>query len=319
MKILMVSSGYKGIYPYFEQAIEKAFNGSGHVIRTIKPVYEQGIMEAVRDYNPDLIITLVGFMMDKTMMEYLHLSGSVLCIWLTEDPFYMDKTVQIIKDYHYAFTVDVGAFEYYRKEFPDKRVYHLPLGTDPVLYKPSNIAVQYSYDVCIVGYPYPDRIELANDILNKTKNRLILVGPRWEKHMYNQSKERLAIINRWVAPESVRNLFITSKIILNPHRAFDFEKNSNTIGIENKSINNRTFDIAASGNFQLISNQFDLNNHFQSDEMVSYRDHTNCLELIEYYIDNESERNQYSKKAYDRVLDCHTFPHRVQYILEQII
>ncbi|MFJ7746608.1 glycosyltransferase [Peribacillus sp. NPDC097295] len=319
MKILMISSGYRGIYPHFEQAIEKEFKGFGHIIRTIKPAHEQEIMGAVRDFNPDFIITLVGFMMNEALMECLKKSGSVLCIWLTEDPFYMDRTIELVKNFHYVFTVDVGAFEHYRYKFPGKKIFFLPLGTDPFLYKPSNSEAPYSYDVCIVGYPYPDRIELANDILNKTQYRLILVGPRWKKHISNQPKERLDIINRWVAPESVRNLFITSKIILNSHRAFDYGKNRNTIGIINKSINNKTFDIAASGSFQLISNQTDLKNHFHPDEIVSYRDHAECLELIEYYIGKENERNQFSKKAYDRVLDCHTFSHRVQYILKQLI
>ena len=319
MKILLISSGYKGIYPYFEQAIEKAFMVFGHTIRNIKPVYDQDIKENVIDYMPDLIITLVGFMMDKTLMECIKKSGSVLCVWLTEDPFYMDESIEIVKDYHYVFTIDLGAFEYYRKKFPDKGIHHLPLGTDPFLYKPSDTTVQYSYDVCIVGYPYPDRIELANKILTKNQYSLILVGPRWKRHMYNQHQESLTIINRWVAPESVRNLFITSKIILNPHRTFDYENNNNSLGIESKSINNRTFDIAACGGFQLLSNQPDLKEHFHSGEIVSYTDHTNCLELIDRYVDKESERYQYSKKAYEKVLNCHTFLHRIQYILEQII
>ena len=319
MKILLISSGYKGIYPYFEQAIEKAFMFYGHTICKMKPVYEQGIMEKVIDYKPDLILTLVGFRIEKTLMECLKKSGSPLCIWMTEDPFYMDKTIDIIKDYHYVFTIDLGALEFYRRMFPDKKIHHLPLGTDPSLYKPSDTPIQISYDVCIVGYPYPERIELANNILNKTRFSLVLVGNRWKRHMRNQPNEGLTIINRWVAPETVRNLFNGSKIILNPHRAFDFEKNSNSLRIENKSINNRTFDIASCGGFQLISNQLDLKSHFGSEEIVSYSDHANCLELIDWYINNESKRNQYSKNAYERVLNCHTFLHRIQYILEQII
>lgn len=317
MKILLISSGYKGIYPYFEQAIEKAFILSGHMIRKIKPLYEQEIIESVYDYKPDLIITLVGFMMDKSLMERLKKIGSKLCVWLTEDPFYMDKTMEIVKDYQYVFTVDIGAFKFYTEKFPDKYILHLPLGTDPFLYKPSVTPVQYSYDVCIVGYPYPDRVELANKILNQTPYSLTLVGPRWKNLFKNQYKEDLTIINRWVSPEVVRNVFITSKIILNPHRAFDFEKNSNRLRIESKSINNRTFDIASCGGFQLISNQPDLNSHFHSDEIVSYTDYTHCLEMMDWYIHRESDRKQYSKNAYERVLNSHTFFHRIQEILEQ--
>ena len=321
MKILLISSGYRGIYPYFEQAIEEAFMSFDHTITKINPVYTQETIEKVKEFIPDLIITLVGYKLDKRLMEFLKKSGSILSVWLTEDPFYIDSSIDVVKEYDYVFTIDLGAFDFYKMKFPDKKIFHLPLGTDPILYYPSNTPIKYLYDLCLVGYPYPERIELVKHILNHTHYGLILVGPRWRKYIANSNNaEKLTIINKWVVPEFVRNLFNCSKIILNPHRTYDFEKNINTLGIESKSVNNRTFDIAACGGFQLIPKKPDLDMHFNvSNEIVSYANNDHCIELINHFLNNEKARSQYSKNAKERVLNGHTFFHRIQFILEKIL
>ncbi|MEY9870472.1 spore maturation protein CgeB [Peribacillus sp. B2I2] len=321
MKILLISSGYRGIYPYFEQAIEEAFMFFDHTLTKINPVYTQETIEKVKDFAPDLVISLVGYKVDKQLMEFLKKSGSILSIWLTEDPFYIDSSIEVVKEYDYVFTIDLGALEFYKKKFPEKNFFHLPLGTDPILYQPSATPNKYLYDLCLVGYPYPERIELVNHILNHTHYGLILVGPRWRKYIANSNNaERLTIINKWVVPEVVRNIFTSSKIMLNPHRTYDFDKNINTLGIESKSVNNRTFDIAACGGFQLIPNKPDLDMHFNvSNEIVSYENNDHCIELINHFLNNEKARSQYSKNAKERVLNGHTFFHRIQFILEKIL
>ncbi|WP_057915691.1 glycosyltransferase [Peribacillus muralis] len=318
MNILLISSGYRGVYPYFEQAIEEAFMFFNHTITKIDSVYTQETIKKVKDFAPDLIITLVGYKVDKRLMECFKKCGSILSVWLTEDPFYIDSSIEVVKDYDYIFTIDLGALEFYKKKFPEKNFFHLPLGTDPNLYQPSVTPIKYIYDLCLVGYPYPERIELVTHILNDTHYSLILVGPRWRKYIAT-NMERLTIVNKWVVPETVRNIFISSKIILNPHRTYDFAKNINTQGIESKSINNRTFDIAACGGFQLIPNKPDLDMHFNvSNEIVSYANNENCIELINHFLNNENSRNQYRKNAKERVLNSHTFFHRIQFILDEI-
>lgn len=319
MKILLISSGSKGIYPYLELAIEEAFIESGHSVTKINPVYNRETLERIKGFTPDIIITLVGYKIEKQLMEYLKKSGSVLCVWLTEDPFYIDSSIDLVRDYQYIFTIDIGALEFYKQEFPDKNIFHLPLGTIPSLYLPSDTAAAYSFDLCLVGYPYPERVELVNCILNQTSYSLIVVGPQWKNFLKNRNMERLTVINKWMAPQFVRRIYNTSKIILNPHRDFGFSKNENSLGIESKSINNRTFDIAVCEGFQLIPEKSDLGMHFNvSNEIVSYFSNEHCIELIQYFMKNDKERDQYSRNVYKRVLNSHTFFHRIQFILNTL-
>jgi spore maturation protein CgeB len=317
MKILLISSGYSGIYPYFEKAIEEAFILLDHQVIKINPEYTAAAVEIIERYKPDIIMTMVGYKMDQKLMEFLKKINSIRCIWLTEDPFYIDMSLHLVRDYHYIFTIDLGAFEYFKKRFPQKNIYHLPLGTDPVLYYPIEPKEEYLYDVCLVGFPYPERIELINQLLKHTQYSLIVVGPFWKKNIVNHKQNRsLTIINKWMEPEWIRNQFNCSKIILNPHRSYKFSKNINTLEIENKSINNRTFDIAACGGFQLLSNKPDLEMHFETQDMVAYSCLEECIDLVNHYVNDEASRDEYRKNALKRVMESHTFAHRVEFILK---
>jgi spore maturation protein CgeB len=319
MKILLITSGFPGIYPYLEHSIENAFKVYKHSVLKINPEYTNGIIQKVESFEPDLVLTLVGFKIDKEIIRFLQRRKSIRCIWLTEDPFYIDDTIHIIGGYDFVFTVDLGAFTFYKKLFPEKKIYHLPLGTDPSLYYPSPTNSDPLFDLCLVGYPYPERVDLVNHIMTNMKHTLILVGPSWNKFTKDlKGRKNLIIINKWVEPSLIRELFNKTKIILNPHRAYNFVKNKNKLGIRSKSINNRTFDIAACGSFQLLPNKIDLNRHFNlANEMVSYKDYNHCSDLIGHFINAEKERKNYSAKAYRRVLHNHTFSHRVQFILEK--
>lgn len=320
MKILLISTGYPKIYPYFEKSITNAFKACNHSILKVDPEYTNDTIRQIERYNPDLVLTLVGFNLDQQMIHFLKKRKTILCIWLTEDPFYMDDTIKLIKDYDYVFTVDEGAYAFYKKQFPENSIFHLPLGTDPALYYPDSSQSEQAYDLCLIGYPYPERVELVHYLMSRLNYSLILVGPQWKKfEKYFRNKKKVVLINRWVEPTVVKDLFNKSKIILNPHRAHDFIKNKNKLGIESKSINNRTFDIAACRRFQLVPNKADLDQHFNlTNEIVSYNDHKDCLQLVEHFLNSDQERQFYSNNAYYRVIKNHTFTHRVQFIVKSL-
>ncbi|WP_144550634.1 glycosyltransferase [Bacillus sp. X1(2014)] len=319
MNILFISSGFLGIYPIFEDTIEKAFKTMNHSIAKITPMYTEETVELIESLDPDFVFAFVGYKVDYKLIQILKQRGTTLGVWLTEDPYYIDQSVNLIEQYDYIFTIDIGACEFYNIRFPNKKIYHLPLGTDPTLYYPANIPNHYLYDLCLIGYPYTNRIELIKHILDQTSYSLLLVGPNWSKFINYKNNHQLKIINKWIKPEFVRQIFSLSKIILNPHRSYNFHKNQNTLGIESKSINNRTFDIAACGGFQLIENKLDLTLHFDtSREIVPYNNFDECVHLINQFVMDENSRNFYSQNARERILTDHTFTHRIELLLKQI-
>jgi spore maturation protein CgeB len=316
MKILLISSGYLGIYPYLEKSIQDSLSNLGNSFITITPEYNLETIKQIENFQPDFVLAFVGYKIQQELLQFLKQKGYILGVWLTEDPFYIDESIRLAKNFPYIFTIDLGAYEYYKKIFPSKKIYHLPLGVEPSIYFPPKTVSQDVYDVCIVGYPYPERIQLAHHILEQTPYKLLLSGPVWRRYMKIHHHQKLMVINKWMEPSMVNQLYHLSKIILNPHRAFDFHKNKNTIGIKSKSINNRTFEIAASGGFQLLSAKPDIELHFDPrKEIISYSTDEECIKLIHAFINDDQERIHYSEKAMERVLDCHTFFHRVQKII----
>jgi spore maturation protein CgeB len=86
-------------------------------------------------------------------------------------------------------------------------------------------------------------------------------------------------------------------------------------------INMRVFEIMASGCFLLTDcikdNGFD--DLFEAGKhLVTYRDDRELLQLADYYLKNEEEREKIAKQGYEWVVQNHTYFHRVQAMFNYI-
>ncbi|WP_257958811.1 CgeB family protein [Bacillus sp. V3-13] len=255
---------------------------------------------------------MTGFILPKEMTEWLKGQNYKTAVWMTEDPYYMDRTIEIINDYDYVFTIDRAALDCYREE-GHPNIFHLPLGTDPNTFIPSkNPEEQKKDDICLVGYPYPQRIELIKFLLHNTQYTIHVVGGKWSDELTHVKQDHRLKITDWKPPQEVAHYYNSAKIILNTHRPHDLAENNNSMGIINKSINNRTFDIAACGAFQLITEELDLRSYFSEEEIISFEGDEDLLEKIDFYINNDKERKRISLNAREKVLKYHTFAHRIR-------
>ncbi|MFD2879982.1 DUF3880 domain-containing protein [Paenibacillus rhizoplanae] len=126
-------------------------------------------------WQPQLILLMAGVKVPEPVLEFIRQSGVKSAVWMTEDPYYMDWTAPLIAYFDYVFTIDQAAVEHYRA-LGHPRVNHLPLGTDPDLFHPAAVTEEYSSDICLVGVPYSNRIELIEALLAGTAYRIQLVG-----------------------------------------------------------------------------------------------------------------------------------------------
>jgi spore maturation protein CgeB len=80
----------------------------------------------------------------------------------------------------------------------------------------------------------------------------------------------------------------------------------------------RTFDVLACKKFVITSNKAIINELFetsgQKKEVVMFKDRQELLELVRYYLDNPEERNEIAERGYARVLQEHTYDHRIRSI-----
>ncbi|KON88349.1 hypothetical protein AF332_17090 [Sporosarcina globispora] len=318
MRILFITSGYQGIYDWFESWIHDELKKEHKVIFYY---FNQGVKELesiLQSFKPEMALTLVGYKMPIAIVEFLKQYGVKTSIWLTEDPYNIDRSIGLMNDFDYLFTIDTAALEFYKKKGL-KRAYHLPLAANPNVFIPKKVPGEFESDICFVGYPYPDRIQLLEFILEKTSYKVRVIG-NWSRYLRSYwQNSNLNIDEGWVEPPIVANYYNGAKIVLNSHRPSNLRQNKNKLGIAGKSINNRTFDVAACAAFQLIEFREDLSNHFvENEEIIAFRSMKDLLEKVHYYMKADKERELIAHKARIRVLKEHTFQHRLEQMLSVI-
>ena len=84
------------------------------------------------------------------------------------------------------------------------------------------------------------------------------------------------------------------------------------------AVNQRIFDVPAAGAFVLTDWRPQMEQLYEPDEMVCYRDPDEAPELARYYLAHPQERQRTAQRARRRVLACHTWTHRLQSLLEQM-
>lgn len=315
MKILFISSNYKGIYDHFEAWIVNKLK-KNHEVEFFHP--KDGLSNlqlTTRVFIPELAFTLVGFKIPIQMVQWLKKQQIKTAVWFTEDPYFMDRTQLLSQYYDFVFTIDSAALEFYKNN-GHLYAYQFSLATEPQVFKPKQVEQKYRSDICIVGYPYPNRIQLIQYLLQNTSYKIKVVG-KWTNPLFRfRTNQNLVIHEGWVEPSVVASFYNGAKIVLNTHRPFNLRQNQNKMGIIGKSINNRTFDVAACGSFQLIEFKEDLPTHFlDDDEIVSFSNNQELVQKLDYYMKYEEERQRIADNARKRVLKEHTFENRLEKML----
>ncbi|MBB6445215.1 CgeB family protein [Bacillus benzoevorans] len=311
MKILFITSGYDGIYEHFETWIVNELEKK-HEVKVLQHKTNLNIFHSlINTFQPDAAITLVGFKLPIRLLNALQNSRIKTAIWFTEDPYYIDQTSMLAEYFNYIFTIDSAAMDFY-KENGHKHVFQLSLATEPQIFQPKGIHETYRSDICMVGFPYPERITFIQYLLQNTNYQIQVVG-KWKKALaLFQRHPQLRIHEGWVEPSKVADFYNSASIVLNTHRPFNLKQNQNRLGIVGKNINNRTFDAAACAAFQLIEFKEELPKHFkEKQEIISFKNNQELLEKLNYYLVHENERQRIAENARKRVLLEHTFAKRL--------
>ncbi|GGE39324.1 protein CgeB [Pullulanibacillus camelliae] len=320
MNILLISSGFGGIYDYFERSIKEAIEQQGYSC-CLFTIYKgtEALKGTIEENKPDIMLTLTGFVLQEEMQQVLREHAIPQVVWFTEDPFYMDQTLPLSQRYDHIFTIEQNALSRYT-EAGHPHVTYLPLATNPSIFFEREIDRQKRFDINMVGFPYPERLALIAYFLEHCPYSIVVVGKKWAELLTDWSEDpRLTIIDHWITPTEAAALYNESKISLNPHRPYDLKENKNRMRVINKSLNNRTWDIAACGAFQLTSNMEEVSRFFEKDkEIVTYNSMKECVQFVEKYCHEEDERRTIAAHAKQKVLQAHTFSHRMSDMLESI-
>lgn len=181
--------------------------------------------------------------------------------------------------------------------------------------------------------------DILKDLQNSIPYQPMSDGTEPEAYVYANyflarkitSKERISLLNRLSMQFQVK-LFSHKPSPLIPKAEFMgtadyytlmpliFQNSDINLNITLKSIYSgiplRCMDIMGAGGFLLTNYQADFFDFFLPEEdFVFYESEEDCLKKTRHYLSHDSKRRQIAENAFGKIMDHHTFSHRVQTML----
>lgn len=304
--------------------LQRGFQKLGHEVRIVRMF---DLARCFAEFHPDLIVSSGynsdylkpqnGLLINKLCRE----SGCLHVYWATEDIIYHKlwslPRVKAARP-NAVFTINADCIPFYEKlGIP---AYHLEFGFGPE-FEPTAAESndpRYQHDVALVATAYYNvwrhpncfrykSLEILLQPLAERGYDVILCGNGW--NLVPEPAKKLIHDANILGPVSYQDtyrVYKSAKIILNPQN----QVNHTT------QVTQRTFEISGCGGFQLTSRTMAV------EKLFTHRNHLlmssspeETLELVDYYLDNDQERQIIAAKGQAEVLAKHTYEKRAEYLL----
>ncbi|HNY71949.1 MAG TPA: glycosyltransferase [Syntrophales bacterium] len=251
--------------------------------------------ETLRYLRGELGIPCLSYQWDNPFPTYIGTAGG-------ND--YRDVNFRnSLNDYDHIFIFD----DHYTEELREKggkKVSYLPLAADDELFQHLDMSederAKWSFDVCFVGMPYDNRIEILNAL---SGFHLGVFGDYWERY---RDKMVGDYYRGKASGETVRKIYGASKIVLNINHPQS-----------RHGVNARTFEIPCCGAFEIVNHVHGLEDLFAvGKEIVCYKSEEELKSLVTYYLAHDEEREAIVAKGHQRVMREHTWFNRVKDVIE---
>lgn len=318
MLVLFVTSG-KGVpYSPIDQAVYEAIRANVRECAVTQP--DGPVLELADRLKPDLVLVLEGMELPVAVVDAVRERGIRTAVWFTDDPYYVDVTESIAPHYDDVFTLELNCISFYQS-VGCQRVHYLPLGADHAVFRPQPVLAPYHKDISFIGSAYWNRVGFISQISPVLESTNSMISGWWWERL-PQFKRLASRIQSgvWLTPEETAKYYYGSRIVLNVHRSHDDEfYNCNVRKIQAFSVNPRTFEIAASGAFQMTDERSDLLNFYiPGEEIVTYHSPEDCVDKIRYYLEHEDERREIALRGLQRTLLEHTYHKRIHALLSAV-
>lgn len=328
MKILFVDMLYdygkkdRGINYIGQYGFKQSLEDLGH---EVVPFYyddylnktdalQPAILKFADEVKPDLIFFIL--FQDQFYQETLDKLKSKYTTfnWFGDDSWRFDDfTCRYARSFTFCSTTDKFSFHRYHA-LGQKNVIMSQwavINTPP----PPSIDVEYEFDVSFVG-----GFNYFRDWFIKTlRKRGIKVeafGNGWP--------------NAMVSLERMNEIFLKSKINLNLSNSKSYDiryvlshpiRMAHTLKTKKDAtqIKARHFEIPYNGGFQLSDYSAGLEEYYIiGKEVACYKDVDEARTMIQYYLDQDDERELMKRLAFEKSVDHHTYKHRLKEIIRII-
>lgn len=289
---------YLSICPYWKKKLYKI--GLRRDFRTYMQYWKKNLYQQLNRAHPDMVLFVDFNIAFFSIDEIERISSNYRTVlWMVDSV----RRFPGMASYYPLFS------SIYLFEEDDVRVMtrlygihtqYLPIGYCPA-YQNSNYPnkkLVKIYDICFVGAPYRNRLETLEYILSHSNIRAKICGPFypekyfWKKWIFKKKYPNIyrCLDNRFLPPRNVSLLYQQSKICLNINLS------------EHKGISPRTYEIMATGSFELMDERKEYGPVLiPGENIVTFYNDEDCLKKIEFYLLHDVEREGIAKKGWRTV------------------
>ncbi|MDH4084091.1 MAG: glycosyltransferase, partial [Nitrospira sp.] len=263
---------------------------------------------------PDLVLAIAQAPLTLAVLQHLRKKKFTTAMWFVENYRHLTYWRQLAGGYDYWFVIQQAECIEALKRAGAMQVHYLPMAADPAVHHPVTLTTdeyqEYGADVSFVGAGYDNRRNLLPRWLSKEWT-FKLWGNEWDG-----ATDLSSVLQRngaRIDTDACVKVFNATAVNLNLH-------SSSGTGLDAHPdfVNPRTFELAACGAFQLVDERTLLPELFSPDEMVSFRSPDDVPSLIRTWLKDSVGRCAHAEAARRRVLQQHTYRHRLQDLLAAV-
>ena len=263
---------------------------------------------------PDLVLALSQAPLSLNVLEQFRRKKVLTAMWFVENFRHLTYWQQVATGYDFWFVMQkepcIGAL----KQAGARHVAYLPLAADPDVHKPVQLTPQeqaeFGSDVSFLGAGYPNRRLLLQALLEQEWS-FKLWGNEWEGP--GPLCVALQRDGARIETETSVKIFNAATVNINLHsfsgQGFD---------PHGDCVNPRTFELSASGAFQLVDQRTLLPELFDSSMLGILHRPDDLVPRVKQYLHEPAARKAMADKARQHILQHHTYVHRMQSLLAEL-
>lgn len=274
-----------------------------------------GVAARVEEGGFDLVLALAQAPLAPPALEAIRRAGAISALWFVEDRRVFPYWREVAPYYDHVFAIQQGECLSDLRAAGARHAAYLPCAADPSIHRPLRLTERertlYGSDLSFVGAGYRNRRYGLRRFLDMDFR---LWGSDWEA-----AGELEGVIERGgerISSEDAVRIWNATAVNLNLHSSTYCDD----VEPRGDFVNPRTFELAASGAFQLVDRRSLLPELFEvGTELVTVDSVAEMKDAAVHYLARPREREAIAGAARRRVLRDHTYERRMEDLIQTVV
>ncbi|MBI2104120.1 MAG: glycosyltransferase [Candidatus Omnitrophica bacterium] len=268
---------------------------------------DRQLVALARRTRPDLVLVLKGDTLpEEVLAQVKRLARGPLVTWWVDDPWRSPGFLGSFALFDHVFAFD-------RSYLPRlaalgaRQVHFLPCACDETVYRPRRLRAwqrrRFGCDVAFVAWYFPERGPIIRALIDGGL-KVGIWGGDWDRPEARRVLNGAGVLRGPAVNDRVAaTIYNASAMGLNVHQE------QSRLG----GLNTRTFELLASGVFELVDRVGGIEEFLEpGDEVVCYGSPEDACRLARWYLHEPGERARIAARGRARVLEEHTYVRRMQ-------